>query len=82
MNKEVLVAYLQDELGVDTSDVDQSTLLFSTGIVDSFGLVEVVLFIEKHSGIKVNPMDVNLDNLDSIDRIIEFVNRASGPSTK
>ena len=30
-------------------------------------------FIEKEGGVRLNPTDVSLDNLDSIERILRFV---------
>lgn len=67
-----LTGFMQEELGIDTSDVDPSSLLFTTGIVDSFSLVLLVTFIERKCGFTVQPDDVTLDNLDSIQRIVDF----------
>jgi acyl carrier protein len=72
-----LIDYLQKELGVDTSTIDESTLLFSTGIIDSFALVDLINFIEGRCGFRVNSMDVTLDNLDSIARILAYVDGAA-----
>ena len=73
LTKDALIDYLGDELGVDTSDLDETALLFSSGIIDSFALVSMILFLESTCGIKVEPMDVQLDNMDSIERILRFV---------
>ena len=64
--------YIRDELGIDTSAVDASTLLFTSGLVDSFSLVSLVTFIERAGGIRVEPEDVTLANLDTIQRIVDF----------
>ena len=69
---------LSEELGVEISDIDGSTQLFSSGIVDSFSLVSIITFVEQESGNQVSPEDVNLDNLDSIDRIVSFVDTLKG----
>lgn len=68
-----LTGFMQEELGIDTTDVDPSSLLFTSGIVDSFSLVSLVTFIERQCGFTVQPDDVTLDNLDSIQRIVDFV---------
>ena len=73
LNKTDLIDYLGGELGIDTSDLDETTLLFSTGIIDSFALVSLIVFIEGKYDIKVQPMEVQLDNMDSIDRILRYV---------
>ncbi len=67
-----LTGFMQEELGIDTADVDSSSLLFTTGIVDSFSLVSLVTFIERQCGFTVQPDDVTLENLDSIQRIVDF----------
>lgn len=72
-----LMSYLRDELRVDLREVDSTTLLFSSGVIDSFALVKLITFIENECGFQVGAADVNLDNLDSIDRIVAFVERAT-----
>lgn len=72
MTREEIFEFLSDELGVETDDIEPDTLLFSSGIVDSFALVTMMMFIENHAGIRVNPTDVNLDNFDTVDRIVNF----------
>ena len=65
--------YLADRLGVDLTDVNDQSPLFSSNLVDSFSLVELITFIEAQGGIKVDAWDVTLDNFDSIDRILSYV---------
>lgn len=66
---------LEDELGCDLDGVDQDTLLFSNGIVDSFALVTLMMTIEKEAGFHVNAGDVVLENFDSIARILAYIQR-------
>lgn len=70
-----LTTFLSDELGVDTADIDESTSLFGSGIIDSFSLVSLIMLLEQKCEFKMNPLDVNLDNLDSIERILDYVQR-------
>ena len=51
---------------------DETPLLTST-IIDSFGLVELLGFIEAGSGIKIRPTEVTLEHFDSVDRIMAFL---------
>ncbi|WP_050526594.1 acyl carrier protein [Pseudorhodobacter aquimaris] len=71
-----LKAFLEDELGADLAEVENDSLLFSTGIIDSFALVNMMMFLETEGGFRISPADVNLENLDSIDRILAFVKRS------
>jgi acyl carrier protein len=77
---DTLRAYLEEKLGLDTSEVENDTLLFSTGLLDSFSMVELLMFIETEGGFRLSPNEVNLDNLDSIDRIARLVEERSCPS--
>jgi acyl carrier protein len=65
--------YLQEKQGLDPGDFADNTMLFSSGLIDSFSMVDLILFIEDAIGCRVHPADVTLDNFDSIDRILAFV---------
>ena len=69
---------MEDELGCELDGVAADDLLFSTGIVDSFALVTLMMHIEKEAGFRVNPGDVVLENFDSIERILDYVGRNVG----
>jgi acyl carrier protein len=78
MNFDTLRAFLADDLGVDTAEIAADTLLFSSGVIDSFALVSLMSFLETGCGISISPEEVNLDNFDSIERILAYVERAGG----
>ena len=80
ISTESIIDHLRDDSGVDTTDLTPETLLFSTGLVDSFAMVDLVGFIETSCGGKMKPSDVNLDNLDSIERILKYVQSNFGDS--
>ena len=72
-NREAVLTYLSDELGVDIEDINDDTLLFTDGYLDSFSVVDLVTYLESSANISISPSEVNLDNLDSVGRIITFV---------
>jgi acyl carrier protein len=72
-----LLAFLEDDLGVDIQDVDEDTPLFSSQLVDSFALVTLMMFLEREAGIRIAPADVNLDNMDTIGRMLAYANRVT-----
>ena len=78
LDREALYQYFQDELFVDTSEINDSKLLFSTGHIDSFALVELISFIEVHCDITIDVMDVTLENLDSIELILQYTDGLTG----
>ena len=73
LNRESLLNYFEEQMGLDTSDIEDDTLLFSSSVLDSFSLVDLMIFIEQEASIKIEPAEVTLDNLDSIERILRFV---------
>jgi acyl carrier protein len=52
--------------------------LIDHGIIDSTGVLEVILFIERAFGIKVEESDLLPENFESIERIVNFVTRKNG----
>ncbi len=43
------------------------------GIIDSTGILEIILFLEEEFGIKVADNEMLPENLDSISRLVRFV---------
>lgn len=73
ITKHDLLAVMRDELFLDVSAIDNDTPLFSSGLIDSFSLATLILAIEEKARVKLDPLDITLDNLDSIARILRFV---------
>jgi acyl carrier protein len=73
MNSDSLKQYLAERMGLDKASLEDETPLFSSNLLDSFSMVDLIMFIEKESGVSLHPTDVSLDNLDSIERILRFV---------
>jgi len=67
-----LAAPFTNAARVDLSDVADDTALFSSGLVDSFAMVDLLVYLEQETGKKMNPEDISLDNLDSLSRILQF----------
>ncbi len=77
-DRQVLATFLEDEMSLDLSEVTDDDALFSTGLLDSFGMVELMSFIETSANIRLDPGDVTLENLDSVNRILSFVQQSAG----
>lgn len=78
VSKQVLLTFLDEVLGVDSAGVEGNTPLFSSGLIDSAAMVELIVFVEKQSGVRFGPDDITLDNLDTIDSILNFVSSQQG----
>ena len=74
-SREELLRYLGEDLRIDTAQLVEDSPLFSAGVIDSFALVSLLLHIEKSCGFQIGPTDVNLDNFDSLERIMTYVSR-------
>lgn len=70
-----LISFMRSELGIDT-DIDAETELFSSGLLDSVSMVNLIGFIEEKARVTVQPADVTLENFDSIQRIVDYVRSA------
>jgi acyl carrier protein len=70
-----ILEYLDVDLGIQTDDIAVDTLLFSEGLIDSFALVNLMMFIEKNAGIKIDAGAVNLENFDTIERMLAYIAR-------
>lgn len=59
----------------DPSELADDTLLVTSGIVDSTGMLEVIAFLETEFGIRIADDETTPENLESISRIAAFVQR-------
>lgn len=59
----------------DQSALNNEDSFLDKGILDSTGILEVIYFIEEDFGIKVEDEEMIPENLDSVDRIVAFVDR-------
>jgi len=56
-----------------------SQSLLDTGVMDSTGVMELVLFLEEKYGFRVQDTELTPENLDSIEKIAGFVSRKRQP---
>jgi acyl carrier protein len=63
----------------DPKTLEDSTSLLDHGIIDSTGVLEVIMFVETAFGVTVEDAEMLPENLDSIERIAAFVERKQVP---
>jgi acyl carrier protein len=74
-----IVAYLEGELGIPGAEIAPDMPLFTSGLLDSVGLVRLAAFIEEETGISIPDRDIDPEHFDSVARIEAYVaGRASG----
>ncbi len=62
----------------DDTGLSEATSFRDEGIVDSTGVLELVAFLETEFGITIEGSEYIPDNLDSIEKIAQFVVRKQG----
>lgn len=53
--------------------IDSNQSLIKGGLIDSFSLVQVGLFIEKTWKVKVPDRDLTVERMDTIDQMVAYV---------
>jgi acyl carrier protein len=57
----------------DASSLKDDTSFLESGIIDSTGMLEIIMFLETTCGVKVAPEEMIPENLDSINRLVRFI---------
>ena len=66
-------AFLEQEFGGQGLPLTETTLLLEDYLIDSFGVIETVMFLESNFGIEIARRDidgVNFKNLKSLSRFV------------
>ena len=73
--KKVLIDYLRKEYLEEDSDqeITESTKLITSGIVDSFSMVSLKMFLEKRFHIKIPDDKATPEAFDSVNNIITLL---------
>lgn len=59
--------------GEDPESLQNDDSFLETGIIDSTGVLELVAFIEDQYDVEVDDDELVPENLDSINRLIDFI---------
>jgi acyl carrier protein len=70
---EFLKSMLDEEFGLNDPVPGESDPLFSSGLLDSVDVLGVVAAMEEQFDIRINPMDVSVDRLDTVSLMADFV---------
>jgi acyl carrier protein len=75
--KRELNAFVVDNFlfGCQTTRLADDDSFLEKGIIDSTGILELVAFVEGRYQIRVEDRELIPDNLDSINRLAEFIRR-------
>jgi acyl carrier protein len=59
----------------DDAALSSSDSFMAKGILDSTGIIEVILFMEEEFGVKVADEEMTPENLDSVTKLVAFIER-------
>lgn len=65
--------FLADELEVDTANLKDGEAMFTSGLVDSYALIELLSFLESELGYTVDFGELDVEDFDTIDSLDKLV---------
>lgn len=74
MEKEVL-DILMEITGTDEIKEDRDINLFEDGLLDSLGMIELLVQLEEKLGIVIEPTEVDRKDIETPNKIIEYLSK-------
>ena len=70
----IILGYIKDNSDISsTKEIPLDESLLSSGILDSFGIIEFVEFVESEFDIKIPDEDFSSKNFGSVNNVIKYV---------
>jgi acyl carrier protein len=70
---DTILEFIRDEADLDDDEVTVETSLFRDQLLDSMNLTALIAFLEETFSIKVRPMDIVYENLDTVNHMLAYV---------
>ena len=65
--------FISENFILDADELADDASLTQSGVLDSMGVLELIMFLEEKFGLQVPDEEALPENLDSIDRIVRYV---------
>jgi acyl carrier protein len=72
---ETILEFIRDEADLEPDEVAADTSLFRDQLLDSMNLTALIAFLEATFAIKIKPMDIVFENLDTVNHQLAFIAR-------
>jgi len=72
---ETILEFIRDEGDLEEDEVGPDTSLFRDQLLDSMNLTALIAFLEETFSIKVKPMDIVFENLDTVSHMLAYIAR-------
>ena len=70
----VLSKYIATEiLKQPDRTISPNELLLTSGIIDSFHLVDLGLFVEDHFGVRIDDAELNASTFDTLEQLVRLI---------
>ncbi len=78
--RQKLRAYILENFlfGASGDELKNDGSFLEKGIIDSTGILEIVNYVEGEFNIKVEDEEIVPENLDSVDRLAQYISRKTG----
>jgi len=78
MNKQEIIQKLQTGianqiLNLPQKKIDSQEPLISSGLIDSFSLVDLAMFVEDTFNVRIEDTELNTDTFDSLDQLADII---------
>ena len=60
--------------------ISPTTELFSNGLIDSIVMIELMSFLERQTGARIDASEVSLEDIDTVERIVAFAAASANKS--
>lgn len=65
--------YVLQHIVPSKTDIDYDEPLFTSGLVDSFGLLDLLFFIREQYGVNIEDFEITDNNLDTLNTLAEYI---------
>jgi len=72
---ETILEFIREEADLDDEEVTADTSLFRDQLLDSMNLTALIAFLEETFSIRVKPMDIVFENLDTVNHMLAYIAR-------
>ena len=70
-----ILEFIREEADLEEGEVDADTSLFRDQLLDSMNLTALIAFLEETFAIRVKPMDIVFENLDTVNHQLAYIAR-------
>ncbi len=69
-----IISYIKSEISIEPiDDIDLEEDLLGNGIVDSLGMMKLVVFLETEFKIQIAPEDMTVENFNTVQHISKYL---------